>query len=315
MVRIGKRKYLIGVDLGHDALNMAQLAHRSEGMVLLEGRRVPRPSEVGPGTPQWQRWAIDAIGQARRHSNFSGKDVIAALPASDVFIDHIDSPRTSGRNIEETIFAKIKSKIPFSRDRKDVAIKYVATEQDHLMVFATERAVVDRHLAIYENTGLRIKTIGMWPLALASCCGTFFSRRRDELEAVVMLVNIQPECTNFAITRNDNPLFARSVRMGARQLYDESAIHRLGEALAAAREELGLLYKDVRPERLIFLTGQAVDKEICRSLAKQLETRAQLGDCLESVEIGKEQRVHLTDGNAEESWALAFGLSLCSGQL
>lgn len=316
MVRIGKRrKYLIGVDLSHDALNMAQLAHRSEGTVLLEGRRVPRPSDVAPGTPQWQRWAIDAIGQARRHSRFSGKDVITALPASDVFIDHIDSPRASDGNIEEAVFAKIKSKVPFSRVRKDVAIKYVATEQDHLMVFATERAVVDQHLAIYEHAGLRIKTIGMWPLALATCCATFFGHRRDELDAVVMLVNIQPACTNFAITRNRNPLFARSVRMGARQLYDESAVHRLGEALAAARGESGLLYKDVQPERLIFLIGEGVDKEICRSLAKQLETRAQLGDCLESVEIGKEQRVHLSDGNAEESWALAFGLSLCSGQL
>ncbi|MBN2129550.1 MAG: pilus assembly protein PilM [Sedimentisphaerales bacterium] len=314
MVGIGKRKKgLIGVDLSHETLTVAQLARRSQGTALLEGRRVARPPDVAPGSPQWQRWVIDAMGRARRHSGFSGKDVIAALPASDVFIDHIECPRTSEGNIEEAIFAKIKSKVPFSRVRKDVAIKYIPTEQDHLMVFVTEHAVVDRHLAIYEHAGLRIKTIGMWPLALATCCAMFFSRRRDEHDAVVMLVDIQRECTNLAVTRNRNPLFARSVRMGARQLNDESTVHRLGEALDAARREMSMLYKDVRPERLVFLTGEAFDKEVCRSLARQLETRAQLGDCLESVEMGPDKRADLAGGGAEESWALAFGLSLCSG--
>ena len=316
MVGIGKRKRcLIGVDLSHETLTMAQLARRSQGTVLLEGRRLARPLDVAPGTPQWQRWAISAMGQARRHSGFSGKDVIAALPASDVFIDHIGCPRASDGTIEDAIFAKIKSKIPFSRVRKDVTIKYVPTEQDHLMVFATERAVVDRHLAIYEHAGLRIKAIGMWPLALATCCAAFFSRRRDELDAVVMLVDIQRERTNLVIARNKNPLFARSVRMGARQLYDESAVHRLGEALAAARGELRVLYNDVRPERVIFLAGEVLDKEICRSLARQLETRAQMGDCLESVEMRPERRTDLAKASQEEGWALAFGLSLCSGQL
>jgi len=315
MVGIGKKKKcLIGVDLSHESLTVAQLAHRSQGTVLLEGRRLPCPPDVAPGTPQWQKWAIEALGQARHHSGFSGKDIIAALPVSDVLIDHIDCPRASDGNLEDAIFAKIKSKLPFSRVRKDVLIKYVPTEQDHLMVFATERALVERHLAIYEHAGLRIKTIGMWPLALATCCATFFSRRRDELDAVVMLVDIQRERTNLAITRNKNPLFARSVRMGGRQLYDESAIHRLGEALAAARGELSVLYKDVRPERVIFLTGESFDKEICRSLAKQLETRAQLGDCLESVEMGPQRRTDLAKTSAEEGWALAFGLSLCSGR-
>ena len=107
-----------------------------------------------------------AGGDGERH--FKGKDVVAALPANEVFIDHLKWPKKFDGKIEDALFAKVKQKLPFEPIEKNTMIKYIPAEQDNLIVLATERTVIDHHLAIYERAGLAIHSIGVWPVALAA---------------------------------------------------------------------------------------------------------------------------------------------------
>jgi Tfp pilus assembly PilM family ATPase len=235
---------------------------------------------------------------------------VAALPANSVFIDHIRWPKKFDGKIEEAIFAKIKQKLPFEPLQKNTMIKYIPAEQDNVMVLATERAVIERHLAIYERAGLAIKSIGVWPVALASCYARFFGRRKNDLDAIVMLLDIEPDCSNVVISRHKNPLYACSIPMGTKQLKDEKMVGRLVMELTAARRQFLALYKNMQIERLIFLSGLAVDPDIYRTIAKQLEVQAQMGDCMAAIELNDPDRFGLDRRNGKVSWALAFGLSL-----
>ena len=80
--------------------------------------------------------------------------------------------------------------------------------------------------------------------------------------------------------------------------------------MTACRREFVSLYKNVQLERLIFLSGLAVEAEVYRTIAKQLEVQAQMGDCMAAVEIRDQDRLGLDRRNTTVSWALAFGLSL-----
>jgi hypothetical protein len=91
---------------------------------------------------------------------------------------------------------------------------------------------------------------------------------------------------------------------------DEQAVGRLVMELTAGRREFLSLYKNVQIERLIFLSGLAVDADVYRTIAKQLEVQAQMGDCMAAVEIKDPDRFGLERRNGTASWALAFGLSL-----
>jgi Tfp pilus assembly PilM family ATPase len=312
MFGLGKKNsYCIGVDLGNDCLTLAQLASASaEDTVLIAGQYVNCPADVTPGTARWQRWAIDVMREAAREGHFKGKDAIAALPANEVFIDHLRWPKKFDGKIEDAIFAKIKQKLPFEPIEKNTLIKYIPAEQDNVIVLATERGVIDRHLAIYERAGLTLKSIGVWPVALAACYARFFGRRNTDLEAVVMLLDIQPDCTNVVVCRHTNPLYARSIPVGTKQLKDENLTGRLVMELTACRREFLSLYKGVQIERLIFLSGLAVDPDVYRTIAKQLETQAQLGDCMAAIQMADPDRLGLDRRNAKVGWALAFGLSL-----
>ena len=319
--------YSIGVDIGDDSLKLVQLGEDGNGISLIAGQSENLPEGVKAGSSQWQRWAIETIRKLTSNGDFQGKEVIAALPAREVFIDNIKIPKLDDNDIEEAIFSKIKQKLPFEPIQENTMIKYIPMEQDNALVIAAERKIIDRHLAIYEKTGLTIKSIGIWPTALANCYTRFFGRRKSDLETIVMLVCIEANYSNVVICRQNNLLFARSLSTGLSQLDNKKSVNKLVLDLTECRRQFASMNPRGQVGRLVFLTSEtSVDKEICITIAKQLDIPAQVGDCLAAVEItepcrhagGSEDNKDGKRANGtpierrkcEVNWATAFGLSL-----
>ena len=331
--------YPIGVDAGDDTLKVVQLASNGKGMSVIAGGSENRPADVKTGTGNWQRWAIEAIHKLTTDKKFRGRDVIAAVPASEMFIDHIKMPtpfceatrnesqndnpmskkndrlpneRKWGRGpddkLQEAVFSKIKQKLPFEPD--EAMMKCIPTEQNNVLVMASERKKIDRHLAIYEKANLQIKSIGVWPAALANSYAGFFGRRKSDIEAIVMLLDIEPDCTKAVICRHKSLLFARSISIGTKQLDSDELITRLVLELTACRRHFVSMHKKAQIERLIFLSGLAVNGQICTTIAKQLEMPAQIGDCLTAVKMAEPQHLGIDRRECELNWATALGLSL-----
>ena len=314
------RPYSIGVNVGNDCLRLVQLAGNGQGLKLVAGRSKDRPDDVRPGSAGWQRWAIQTIRLFTANADFSGRDVIAAIPPGDLFIDHIRVSKANDGKLEEVAFAKIKPKLPFEPVKENLMIKCIRTTDENVVVMVAERKIIDRHLAIYEAANLHIKTIAVWPLALINCYTRFFGRRKSDLEAVVMLICIEEDRTNVVICRHKNLLFAHSISIGAKQ-FDDGAVTRLVLELTGCRRQFSSIHRDAQIERLIFLTGRAVERDTCATIAKQLEMPAQTGDCLAAVQITDPYRLGIDrrSGPLEETtpspkqqlnWATAFGLSL-----
>jgi len=127
---------LIGVDMGDDSLTMAQLANNEKGISLIASVCENRPTDVKPGSVDWQRWAIETVRQVNSRGQFRGRDVIAAIPPGELFIDHIKMPRIEAKSeteeakdtVDDAIISKIKQKLPFESD--DAMIKYIPAEED-----------------------------------------------------------------------------------------------------------------------------------------------------------------------------------------
>ena len=324
----------IGVDMDDDTVKMVQLTNNGKDTSLTAVGSEKRSADVKPGSGNWQRWAIEAINKLTANGKFRGRAIIAAMPASEVFIDHIKMPKINDGNpkhdkersgghpfykksqnasqnqdkLKDVISSKIKQKLPFEYD--DAMIKYITTEQDNVVVIAIERKKIDRHLAIYEQANLQIKAIGVWPTALTNTYTTFFGRRKTDIEAVVMLLDIEPNRTNVVICRHKNLLFARSIPVGTKQLESDEMVARLVLELTACRRCFASMYKKARMERVIFLSTLAVDGNICTAIAKQLEMPAQMGDCLAAVEIPNPRNPGIDRRGCQVNWATAFGLSL-----
>jgi Tfp pilus assembly PilM family ATPase len=294
-----RQAYSIGVDMGDDNLSP----------ILLAGSSESRPGYIEAGTSQWQRWAIDAIKDIVAKTKFSGKNTIAAIPPTDVFIDHIKMPSVKdGQKMHDAILTKIKPKLPF--DAADALLKSIPTEEDNCMVIATDRTKVNRHLAIFEKAGLQIKSLSVWPDALARSYVKFFGRRKSDLEAVVLLIDIGPNCTNMVICRHKNLLFAKTFPIGAAYVEKQHDSERLILEIDNSVRHFSSMYRKARLERMIFLSGKTVDVGVYTSIAKKLDMPAQLGDCMAAIKIPDTEKMGVDRRGCSFSWATAFGLSL-----
>jgi len=303
--------YPIGVDVGDDSLKMAQLKNNGRGISLIAGSSESRPAYVKPGSSDWQRWALETLKKLTANGKFRGKNVVAAMPAGEVFIDNIKMPKTADDNLEDVLLSKIKPKLLFKPD--DAMIRHILTENGNAMVIATERTKIDRHLAIYEKAGMQIKSIAVWPVALTSTYTTFFGRRKSDLEAIVMLLDIETDCSNVVICRHKNLLFARSIPMGARQLDSDEKLTKLVSELTCCKSYYGSLYRESQIERLIFLSGprrEGISSGVYEAIAKELQMPAQMGDCLAALEMPNSYDVGIDRRGGQFSWATSFGLSL-----
>jgi len=304
-----KQAYSIGVDMQDDNLCLIQLAQQSKETILLAGSSESRPGYIEPGTVQWQRWAIDAIKDIVGKTKFSGKNTIAAIPPTDVFIDHIKMPSVKdGQKTHDAILTKIKPKLPF--DAAGALLKFIPTEEDNCMVIATDRTKVDRHLAIFEKAGLQIKSLSVWPDALARSYVRFFGRRKTDLDAAVLLIDIGPNCTNMVICRHKNLLFAKSFPLGAAYVEQQQDTERLILEIGNSVRHFSSMYKKASVERIIFLSGKAADVAVYTAIAKKLDMPAQLGDCMAAIKIPDPQNMAVDRRGCNFSWATAFGLSL-----
>ncbi len=303
----------VGVNMGDDALTMAQLADNGKGITLVAGEYKSLPPDIKAGSVDWQRWAIDTIRQTNSRGQFRGRDVIAAISPAELFIDHIKMPVVNEKSrtkdsVDKAVILKIKQKLPF--DPANALIKYIPAEEDNAVVIAAERKIIDRHLAIYEKAGLAIKSIGVWPIAMAKSYTNFFGRRQADVNTVVYLIDIEPNCTNVVISRHENLLLARSIAVGAGQLDSDEMVARFIMELDACRRHFTSMYRKAHIERIVFLSGRAVEKEICVTIAKRLEMPAQMGDCLAAVQVADPSETGVDRRDGRVHWAIAFGLSL-----
>ncbi len=298
----------IGVDLSEDAIILAQLQKREQGIHLFASASEKRPAHITAGTCEWQKWAIEAIKDILNKHKFKGRDVIAAMPSNDLYIESIKLPKTNGSDPLKEVLSKIQPRLPF--DSNDAIIKHIPADEGNILIMASDRKRIDRQLAIFEKTNLRLKSICGWPLALTCTYARFFGRRKTDIEATVMLMATYSNHTNVVICRYKSLLFAYSIPIGLNQLGDENNISRLVLDVNSLRRNFNAIYKKAKFDRVIFLSSKDEEKEIYIKIAKGLELPAQMGNCLAAniieniFESGIDRRL------PQPNWSVAFGLSL-----
>jgi len=308
----------IGVDLGTKYLRMAQLGLNGQGPFLVSAGLRAKPENIESGTPAWQHWAIGAIKELLHEASFKGKDVITALPSNDLFIDPIKVPRSTLDRLSETALPKVQKRMPFAVEK--AIIQYVVIEPEakgaeaDVLVIATERETVNRYLAIYENTGLNIAGISIWPEAMIQSYGRCFCRRQNEQKRIAVLLDVGTHHTNVVICRGKDLLFARVIPIGNVHLAEEAMSQRLlAEIDACVRYFENSLPGSGAIERMVFLAGSGTQPELCQKiaeLAQQMQIGAQIGDVLCAVEINNGPACLMDRRNSQVDWAIAFGLSL-----
>jgi Tfp pilus assembly PilM family ATPase len=297
--------YPIGVEFSGRSIKLAQLCKNKNGLSLIASQREELPADIVPGSSDWQKWAIDAVKKSS--SSFVGKNVIAAMLQHEVFINHVKIQKSKDENLHEAIISRVKNKLPFAPEK--AILKHIQGNEEHYLVIASEKEKINRHLAIFENANLSINSIGVWPTAIANCYVHFFGRRQSDINAVVMLLNIETYNVNVVICCHKNVLLARSIAIAADELTDSDKVSKLVSELTSCNQYFDSVWGKSSIERVVFLCGSTFDQEICRTIAKQLKMPAQIGNCLAAVNV-KNSQTQIDRRSDNFNWTITFGLSL-----
>lgn len=317
----GKKYGPIGVDLGSGHLRAVQLGQNGQGLFLQAGGIKTKPEEIKAGTPEWQRWALEALREVVREAPFKGSKVMTALPTDDLFIDQVRVSRSSSTAaMEQAAFTKVQNKLPFKYE--EGLLRYILIEpaqakgpEVEVLVMGAGRLALEVHLAIYEQAGLEVAGILPWPLAMVASYEKFFCRRSLEKDRVAMLMSVGSHHCNVVICRGAALLFARVVPIGFAELNQEAGLmHRMTAELDACARYYQTMPSAAPIERLVFLAGSGVSRAVCEGiarLAQQMQIAAQVGDVLSAIRVDPvEQKMMIDRRNSKVDWSLAFGLSL-----
>jgi len=303
------QKSPIGIDISDDSIRIAQLKANGNDIVLLSADTNNQPQDIQTGSAGWQRWAVETIKQSTANGKFKGKEIIAVIPPRDVFIEYIKlNNKIQEDKIQQAITEKIRRNLPLQPEK--AMIKHIIAEEDNIIIFAADKNIISRHLAIYDRDNLSIKSICVWPLALINCYIQFFGRRKPDLDTVVMLLELNPSRTNVVICRHKKLLFARSIQLSDQNLENEEGLKKLILELNACKRQFASMYKKAHIERLIFLSNRKSGSDQFLHIAKQLEMQAQIGDCLAAVKVAAPHIAGVDRRNPQVNWTRAFGLSL-----
>lgn len=317
---VKKTIYPVGIELGRRELKMAQLGLCKGGVYLHAAVTDAVPDDVEFGSAKWQHWAVSSVKEMIGHGRFFGKEVMAAIAGEDIFIEQFKISGSGMVNIDKDIREKMAEKLPYKVS--DAIIKYVSStgsggkSEAEVTVMAAHRCNVDRQLAIYENAGLSVKGIAVWPMAMTNCYVRFFGRRDSDAKTISMLMTVDQDCSNIVICKHTEILFARTIPIGIVHFSRMEMITRLMSEIDACCRYFESIYSGKHVERLVFFSGRSVNECVCEKiseLAQRIHVPAQIGDVLAAIDTEENENFEIDRRSSDVDWSLAFGFSLAGG--
>ena len=256
-----RRASPIGIDVGTRSVKLLQLD--GEYTRIREAARWDISCDEGGDPRDRDAEVAEAIRRACEGRDFRGREAVFSIHSGDLFVQNIRVPQVAGEELTRTVWAEAAGRLPFASDEAEVRFLEAADvrQGDNLrrevILLACHRPVVERTVALAEETGLRAVAIDVEPAALLRCYAQQFRRDQDQGQCS-MFVNVGGSRTAAVIGRDFDPMFVKYIDVGGRQM-DEAVAGQLGMPQAdatALRRHNG----DRRADRR--------DPEVARSIAE-----------------------------------------------
>lgn len=236
MALFGKKKGLIGLDIGASSIKVAELRETKKGYYLENFGMIPLPSEaIVDGSIMNAPAVVEGIQTLISDKKIKTKDVAASVCGASVMIRKITLPLMTDEELDEQIQWEAEQHIPFNISEMYLAHEVLnrGTEDMEVILIAARKDPVNDYQAIVNEAGLNLVIMDLDAFAVLNCYEINYQLMENE---VLALVNMGASIINVVITKNGKCLFARDVTAGG-NLYTEEIM----KELSVNHEEAELL--------------------------------------------------------------------------
>ena len=250
----GKKRELVGLDIGAHAVKAVQLRRVRGGLELQHLGLAPLgPDTIVDGVIMDSNAVIGAVDEIFKSNQIKTKDVAVAVSGHSVIVKTIRVPKMKQQELEGAIQWEAEQHIPYAMEDVNIDFQVLpasppgSTEVDVLLV-AVKKDIINDYLAIISAANLSVAVVDVEAFALEN---VFEISHEPPQGEVVALVNLGAAITNINILRNGISEFRRDSAIGGNR-YTESIQKMLGlsfeqaEALKLGREVEGRAFADAK---------------------------------------------------------------------
>ena len=257
MFGLGKKKTVVGLDIGSSAVKAVELKSTGKGYkgVAFGIEPVP-PDSIVDGAIIDGAAVVEAIRRLFQNKAFKTKDVAASLSGNAVIVKKISLPVMTEAELSESIYWEAEQYIPF--DIQDVNLDYQILDpgtgpdakgtMDVLLVAAKKEKIGD-YTGVIAQAGRVPVVVDVDAFALQNAYEANYGL---EPGSVVVLLNAGASAININILTGDQSVFTRDISIGG-NAYTEAVQKELNlpfesaEQLKKGEAVDGVSFEDARP--------------------------------------------------------------------
>jgi len=221
----GKRKSVVGVDIGSSAVKVVELKAGGKGgdefQLVNIGMEPLPPEAIVDGAIMDSGAVIDACQRVFQSQKIKTAEVATSVSGNAVIVKKISLPQMSQEELAESIHWEAEQYIPF--DIQDVALDYEVIEggggggnMDVLLVAVKKDKISDYTSAI-SQAGKSASIVDVDVFALQNCYEINYG---SDPGRVVALLNIGASIMNINIIKGGTSIFNRDIASGGNQYTD-----------------------------------------------------------------------------------------------
>ena len=199
-----------GLDIGDRSIKLVQLKQEHDQLVLWQlGETIsPQPGMRGKTAKEWSEVAV-AVRNLVRELKLKTKNVVVALPESEVISRLIRFPSMKEREVKSALEFEAETFIPHPLDKIQMDYEIVARDQNGQMlvfVVAVLKETINKYLQM-------IKEAGLTPLALETPAVALV-RIFAQLAKPTLIIDLEGQFTNLIVGKQGNVYLTRTIPIG-----------------------------------------------------------------------------------------------------
>ena len=224
MALFGKKKGLVGLDIGSSAVKCIELKAGGKGgdefQLVNIGMEPLPPEAIVDGAIMDNGAVIDAVQRLFQTQKIKTADVATSVSGNAVIVKKISLPQMSQEELAESIHGEAEQYIPF--DIQDVALDYEVIEgggggnMDVLLVAVKKDKISDYTSAI-SQAGKNAAIVDVDVFALQNCYEVNYG---IDPGRVVALLNVGASIMNINVIKGGTSIFNRDIAVGGNQYTD-----------------------------------------------------------------------------------------------
>jgi type IV pilus assembly protein PilM len=231
----------IGVDFGSDCLRMVQVQVIDGEPRIVAAASADVPAHVRNDAAARTAFFAETARDLLVQGKFRGRQVVLALPASQMYIQHLRIPKMDDEAMKKALPWEARGKIPIDPThallRHTIAgeIYQDSEPKNEVILMAAARETVNGLLASAAKAKLDVAGMNVEPMAIVDCFNHIYRRKVDQ-SAINLFVDIGFKSSRAIVAEGTRILFARVIPIGGEHLNRAVA-----QALSIGAEEAKLL--------------------------------------------------------------------------